>query len=240
MKTSDIKGLIAADPPTSFAAKLPSVQYGRPNGSKVFEVTIVMVKADGVSVRRPGFDDTYKVRPAAVLDTWNGYVFERDHAEAVRIDRNRDDMLRYEAERAKLVAWIESWLPAFSGLEVPITGTSNQEHPPVDLADEIRKYLVTDRSQTIPLSADHLGPVAARIREAQAAALDAGGGWGNSNGGFVTSEDTGVATVHPLTVLKAKLAEWDTAEKVNPAGAWSEGYLSALDAVKGLIEDMEA
>lgn len=98
------------------------------------------------------------------------------------------------------------------------------------------------------LEEDALGPlltpedfaaIARRIHQLSEAALAAGGGWGSSNAGFVTSEDTGVATVHPFTDFKAKLRDLEDSYG-DDVDDFDDGFRAALRRVRSLIAEVEA
>lgn len=97
------------------------------------------------------------------------------------------------------------------------------------------------------LEEDALGPllmpedfaaIARRIHQLSEAALAAGGGWGLSNAGFVTSEDTGVATVHPFTAFKARLRDLELHD--DTGDEYDDGYMAALRDVRAAVAEVEA
>lgn len=228
MKIKDIKTALADDPRTTFAVKLPAVQYGR-KSSDTHEAA-VSIEGTTLIARRPQFDDAYVVQPQAVLDTWADHTFNIDHALALQMDSQRDFQIAYDRERAVLDARIESFLPAFAGIQVQPSGSANFEREDVDLSDRLREDFIERRSESCMFRASDFEAIAARIVALQNAALDAGGTWGG--GGAV---DTGVATVDPLDALRAAVSAMDSGPTDDEV---EEGYNLAIREVLELIEGL--
>lgn len=233
MKTADIQKIRKQNLRAEFAVKVMRYVYGRPDRATVVKSGIADVAAGRAYLdahQTAEFPRT-DVTVAAVLGLWDAYVVDRDHVEALREDSQRKMCREFDQRNAERNARFEAFLPAFAGIEV--TGPAGSK---VDLAEHIRVFMCEGASQSIMFREAELAAIAARIREAQSAALDAGGGWAGPI-------DTGIAKVDPLAVLKAKLADM---EVQRPAagrmriGSFDDGFVYAVRVLQAWVQEQEA
>jgi hypothetical protein len=165
MKAKDIK-----TDGTQYAVKVPRVRYGKRDGTDIVKASVEDVIGTRVMLNAHPTREhpSVVVTLAAVLDTWDAYELDRAHTEALRMDDHRTWVMEYEAKREANAAHVrENILPAFRGLMVQPTGTSNFERDDIDMADEIERYFCTDRSGTIQVAQDWFEAIAGRIRQMQ-------------------------------------------------------------------------
>jgi hypothetical protein len=206
MRRVDIAAEVESNPSVAFAAyiRVPG-RFAYEDARRVIPVTVVDASTGRIRVKVPAkwnmprYEDhgenEVTVQPHAILDTWERYTLDKDHAEAIQLDRSRDERIAYDKERALRAALIEALLPAFSGIMIPSTSSGNMPIPDTDLAVELREIFVESGAVGSMFRWEHFAPIAERIIE-----LQQGGGW---TGGPV---DDGIARVDPVDRTGAALA----------------------------------